>query len=57
MTYITVCSGGCNSTTNEVNRLLATLPPAVQALTGVDLSGVSIYNKNLKIILKFDFSL
>jgi hypothetical protein len=25
-----------------VNKLLATLPPAVQALTGVDLSGVRI---------------
>merc|ERR1719219_2445631 len=31
--------GGADRTTNEVNKLLGQLPPAVQALTGVDLSG------------------
>jgi hypothetical protein len=40
--YLTF-KGGQNSTTHEVNKLLATLPPAVQALTGVDLSGVSLH--------------
>merc|ERR1719383_1325120 len=34
-----VLVGGADRTTNEVNKLVATLPPAVQALTGVDLSG------------------
>jgi len=34
-----VLIGGSDRTTNEVNKLVATLPPAVQALTGVDLSG------------------
>merc|ERR1719383_41599 len=34
-----VLIGGADRTTNEVNKLVATLPPAVQALTGVDLSG------------------
>ena len=34
--------GGADRTTNEINKLLGTLPPAVQALTGVDLTGVII---------------
>merc|ERR1712126_744266 len=34
-----VLSGGGNNTTHEVNKLMGTLPPAIQALTGVDLSG------------------
>ena len=38
---MTCCIGGANSTTNEINKLLGSLPPAVQALTGVDLTGVS----------------
>merc|ERR1711974_357016 len=33
-----VLIGGGNNTTHEVNKLMGTLPPAVQALTGVDLS-------------------
>ena len=32
---------GDDRTTGEVNRLVSQLPPAVQALTGVDLSKVS----------------
>ena len=36
-----VLLGGADRTTTEVNKLLGQLPPAVQALTGVDLSGVS----------------
>ena len=35
-----VLLGGADRTTTEVNKLLGQLPPAVQALTGVDLSGV-----------------
>jgi len=31
--------GGSDRTTAEVSKLLGQLPPAVQALTGVDLSG------------------
>merc|ERR1711881_432877 len=34
-----VLIGGGNNTTHEVNKLMGTLPPAIQALTGVDLSG------------------
>merc|ERR1719341_2591803 len=34
-----VLIGGADRTTTEVNKLVASLPPAVQALTGVDLSG------------------
>jgi len=36
-----VLLGGSDRTTTEVNKLLGQLPPAVQALTGVDLTGVS----------------
>ena len=36
-----VLLGGADRTTTEVNKLLGQLPPAVQALTGVDLTGVS----------------
>jgi len=35
-----VLLGGSDRTTAEVSKLLGQLPPAVQALTGVDLSGV-----------------
>jgi hypothetical protein len=34
-----VLIGGGNNTTHEVNKLMGTLPPAIQALTGVDLTG------------------
>jgi flotillin len=34
-----VMIGGADKTTNEVNKLIGTLPPAIQALTGVDLTG------------------
>merc|ERR1719260_373225 len=34
-----VLIGGGNNTTHEVNELMGTLPPAIQALTGVDLTG------------------
>jgi hypothetical protein len=41
-TYLFIlCLGGADRTTQEVTRLLGSLPPAVQALTGVDLTGVS----------------
>lgn len=35
-----VVVGGDNRTTSEVSRLASTLPPAVQALTGIDLAKV-----------------
>ena len=41
-----VLLGGADRTTTEVNKLLGQLPPAVQALTGVDLSGVSNLHDN-----------
>merc|ERR1719273_1465660 len=34
-----VLLGGADKTTNEVNKLLGQLPPAFQALTGVDVTG------------------
>merc|ERR1719158_2249302 len=34
-----VLIGGNDRTTSEVNKLVGTLPPAIQALTGVDLTG------------------
>merc|ERR1719486_1353766 len=34
-----VLIGGNNRTTNEINKLVGTLPPAIQALTGVDITG------------------
>merc|ERR1719468_587592 len=34
-----VLIGGSNNTTNEINKLVGTLPPAIQALTGVDITG------------------
>merc|ERR1719499_2739122 len=34
-----VLIGGGNRTTEEINKLVGTLPPAVQALTGVDITG------------------
>ena len=36
-----VLLGGADRTTSEINKLVSQLPPAVAALTGVDLSGVS----------------
>ena len=35
-----VLLGGQDKTTSEVTKLVSQLPPAVQALTGVDLTGV-----------------
>ena len=35
-----VLLGGADHTTTEVTKLMSQLPPAVKALTGVDLSGV-----------------
>lgn len=40
-----VLLGGADRTTTEVNKLLGQLPPAVSALTGVDLTGVSSNKK------------
>merc|ERR1719222_429221 len=34
-----VLIGGNNNTTNEINKLVGTLPPAIQALSGVDITG------------------
>merc|ERR1719369_2115012 len=34
-----VLIGGADKTTQEINKLVGTLPPAIQALTGVDLTG------------------
>ena len=36
-----VLIGGSDRTTQEISKLVGTLPPAIQALTGVDLTGVS----------------
>merc|ERR1719244_1312233 len=36
-----VLIGGSDRTTQEINKLVGTLPPAIQALTGVDLTGVA----------------
>ena len=36
-----VMIGGQDRTTQEVSKLCGTLPPAISALTGVDVSGVS----------------
>ena len=41
-----VLIGGSDRTTEEINKLVGTLPPAIQALSGVDITGVST-NKNL----------
>ena len=38
-----VLLGGADRTTTEVNKLISQLPPAVSALTGVDLTGVWIH--------------
>lgn len=37
-----VLLGGGDGLTSEVNRLVSQLPPAIQALTGVDVSKVRI---------------
>jgi len=34
-----VLIGGTNNTTNEINKLVGSLPPSIQALTGVDITG------------------
>merc|ERR1712186_288250 len=34
-----VLIGGGNNTTNEINKLVGSLPPAIQALSGVDITG------------------
>ena len=39
-----VLIGGQDRTTSEVSKLVGTLPPAVQALTGVDITGVGSYS-------------
>lgn len=36
-----VLLGGSDGLTSDINRLVSQLPPAVQALTGVDVSKVS----------------
>ena len=41
-----VLIGGSDRTTQEINKLVGTLPPAIQALTGVDLTGVG-YTYNI----------
>ena len=49
-----VLIGGSDRTTQEINKLVGTLPPAIAALTGVDLTGVriklinEIYQKEMK---------
>lgn len=35
-----VLLGGDNRATSEITKLISQLPPAVQAITGVDLTGV-----------------
>ena len=42
-----VLLGGADRTTSEINKLVSQLPPAVAALTGVDLSGVSSVDSQL----------
>ena len=37
-----VLIGGNDKIGQEVTKLIGTLPPAVQALTGVDISGVTL---------------
>ena len=39
-----VLIGGQDRTTSEVSKLVGTLPPAVQALTGVDITGVGSHS-------------
>ena len=38
-----VLIGGQDRTTAEISKLCGTLPPAVQALTGVDITGVGTH--------------
>lgn len=38
---VIINDGGSNSVSSEVTKLVGQLPPAVQALTGVDLSKVT----------------
>jgi hypothetical protein len=40
-----VLISGSDRTTDEINKLVGSLPPAIQALTGVDLTGVSQHQK------------
>ena len=44
---------GDDKISGEVTRLISQLPPAVNALTGVDLSKVSWFAMYLKVFLKF----
>lgn len=39
---IVIVGDASSGVTGEVSKLVSQLPPAVQALTGVDLSGVSV---------------
>ena len=39
---IVIVGDNASGVTSEVSKLVSQLPPAVQALTGVDLSGVSV---------------
>ena len=39
---IVIVGDNASGVTGEVSKLVSQLPPAVQALTGVDLTGVSI---------------
>ena len=39
---IVIVGDSSSGVTNEVSKLVSQLPPAVQALTGVDLSGVGV---------------
>lgn len=41
-----VLLGGSDVTSGEITRLVGQVPPAVQALTGVDLSKVRLKKKN-----------
>ena len=43
---------GDDRTTSETARLLSNLPPAVQALTGVDLSQVSVLLSHIILLLQ-----
>ena len=45
-----VLIGGQDRTTSEVSKLVGTLPPAVQALTGVDITGVGSYTSVIHVI-------
>ena len=48
-----VLIGGSDKIGQEVTKLISTLPPAVQALTGVDISGVKLEMKRISLIIHF----